>query len=950
MADIETGKIENDKEKNSIDEMTDDRSKLEDSTLQATAAEIKNDHDLEVVKEWTNENPCGVLSKSEQNKDGTASGRELEQIQPNSGTDQLCTTGESSTELEDIREGQSHNSEIVDKSEGIITEKSEETRIKIVDKTEEPSTEIKNKIKGPRTEAMNKVKEPSTEITEKTQEPSTEIMDKMEEPSTEITDETKGPSTETIDKSEGPSTGTIDKSERPSTGTIDKSEGPSTEMIDKSEGPSTETIDKSEGPSTETIDKSEGPSTGTIDKSKGPSTETICQSEGPSTGTIDKSEGPSTGTIDKSEGPSTEITQTEYNNEITQKSKEHQNIVGINEIIPQSEVTAVEQTQITKDEVLPDQNPCSVETSETKSNEEKTPDKFNNSEIEMMDQSELGHHTSEAEVMMVCENEISKPSENDSNQEKSDNGKETVDVSDPPIDNGNKDSHLVSETFKMSSSDSSLDSKKENFDDTKYANEMDRKSALISSGTIQLPMEVDDESIQSETAMFDTPGPATPASSIVDAGSVSAGPTPSKRSRQNSTGSGANVEAASEDLENHTFPASRVFEYQWPKDSSGEYYMLQEQISEFLGVKSFKRKYPELQRRPVEMNERMFLREKGAVTETQCDLGLTAIRSDEVYDLMHRDYPDKYAEYAAVLHERERQTIKEKHKDYEVPKLEKSKMTEYIQKAMKSASEWNTSFLRERKEERRAYFDLQTFNVHYPAGRFKVLPTELTSPTPYPVTLIPGQYQDYYKSHSTEELKYLPLNTALFNPPKQLGNSLANPQEVLSEDASEEDAEGGAGSDSESDDDSSSGESDDSSEQDSGQVVSDVVVKGGKTEEDLTCRMCEKQGETDEDMVQCSECKKFGHPTCLDLTAEMVTVIKTYPWQCMECKTCVECMDPYDEDKMIFCDRCDRGYHTFCVGLRSIPNGQWKCRSCKSPDTPRTPKSSSKLRLVLEPG
>lgn len=39
------------------------------------------------------------------------------------------------------------------------------------------------------------------------------------------------------------------------------------------------------------------------------------------------------------------------------------------------------------------------------------------------------------------------------------------------------------------------------------------------------------------------------------------------------------------------FPAERVFEYQWPQDG-GEWYLLQEQISEYLGIKSFKRKYP----------------------------------------------------------------------------------------------------------------------------------------------------------------------------------------------------------------------------------------------------------------------------------------------------------------------------------------------------------------------
>ena len=38
-----------------------------------------------------------------------------------------------------------------------------------------------------------------------------------------------------------------------------------------------------------------------------------------------------------------------------------------------------------------------------------------------------------------------------------------------------------------------------------------------------------------------------------------------------------------------------------------------------------------------------------------------------------------------------------------------------------------------------------------------------------------------------------------------------------------------------------------------------------------------------------------GHASCLDLTDAMLKVIKTYPWQCMECKTCVECMNSTDE-------------------------------------------------------
>lgn len=134
-------------------------------------------------------------------------------------------------------------------------------------------------------------------------------------------------------------------------------------------------------------------------------------------------------------------------------------------------------------------------------------------------------------------------------------------------------------------------------------------------------------------------------------------------------------------------------------------------------------------------------------------------------------------------------------------KVEASKVPEYIKKAAKKAAEFNSNFNRERMEERRAYFDLQThvsavspnvcvpevsqglivlhlagtqpvcedskghcpglFNgllcyvdgvfcglsqiIQVPQGRFKVLAPELTSTGPYPVALIPGQFQEYYK-------------------------------------------------------------------------------------------------------------------------------------------------------------------------------------------------------------
>ena len=38
----------------------------------------------------------------------------------------------------------------------------------------------------------------------------------------------------------------------------------------------------------------------------------------------------------------------------------------------------------------------------------------------------------------------------------------------------------------------------------------------------------------------------------------------------------------------------------------------------------------------------------------------------------------------------------------------------------------------------------------------------------------------------------------------------------------------------------------------------------------------------------------------------MVRQVKTYPWQCMECKTCTECGNSENDSELLFCDDCDR--------------------------------------------
>lgn len=89
-----------------------------------------------------------------------------------------------------------------------------------------------------------------------------------------------------------------------------------------------------------------------------------------------------------------------------------------------------------------------------------------------------------------------------------------------------------------------------------------------------------------------------------------------------------------QDLES-VFTADQLAEYSW--NGQGPF-MLQEQVTQYLAIKSFKRKYPNVTRRPVDMQERDYLKENHLVTESQCDLGLTAVLAQDILDIMYTDF------------------------------------------------------------------------------------------------------------------------------------------------------------------------------------------------------------------------------------------------------------------------------------------------------------------------
>jgi transposase InsO family protein len=46
---------------------------------------------------------------------------------------------------------------------------------------------------------------------------------------------------------------------------------------------------------------------------------------------------------------------------------------------------------------------------------------------------------------------------------------------------------------------------------------------------------------------------------------------------------------------------------------------------------------------------------------------------------------------------------------------------------------------------------------------------------------------------------------------------------------------------------------------------------------------------------------------------------------------CEICDSPYGWKNMLLCDVCQAGYHTYCVGLSSVPQGSWTCYYCLHP-------------------
>lgn len=141
-----------------------------------------------------------------------------------------------------------------------------------------------------------------------------------------------------------------------------------------------------------------------------------------------------------------------------------------------------------------------------------------------------------------------------------------------------------------------------------------------------------------------------------------------------------------------------IAEYEWPQPTGNipaknrDTFMIQEQVAEFLGVKSFKRKYPDIIRRPVEMEERNYLMEKQLVSEKMCDLGLTAVSAADCLDIIYQDFHDKYEDYKRYHREKQARDFSNRQRALR-NNVDKSQSAR--DKALDATSNWNSMFNKE---------------------------------------------------------------------------------------------------------------------------------------------------------------------------------------------------------------------------------------------------------------
>lgn len=115
-----------------------------------------------------------------------------------------------------------------------------------------------------------------------------------------------------------------------------------------------------------------------------------------------------------------------------------------------------------------------------------------------------------------------------------------------------------------------------------------------------------------------------------------------------------------------------------------------------------------------------------------------------------------------------------------------------------------------------------------------------------------------------------------------------------------------------------------------GRDQGEADVKPKDKKEIQLCCKCDIGHKKTEKLIFCKDCGNTIHPKCLNYPEELTDRIYKQAWQCIECKLCIVCVQPGNDDKLLFCDSCDQAYHMSChrPAIVRPPRGRWECDSC----------------------
>ena len=98
---------------------------------------------------------------------------------------------------------------------------------------------------------------------------------------------------------------------------------------------------------------------------------------------------------------------------------------------------------------------------------------------------------------------------------------------------------------------------------------------------------------------------------------------------------------------------------------------------------------------------------------------------------------------------------------------------------------------------------------------------------------------------------------------------------------------------------------------------------------EVLCAVCKSMGDC-QDQMFCTICGNHYHSKCLQTSINPSPELRA-GWQCPDCKQCQTCGMSTNGSKMLVCDSCDKGFHTYCLRpmLSTLPKQSWKCSNCR---------------------